>query len=394
MSAAGRVSLFHILPVFLVVFFNLYSFPLSITLGVDVLVCLFVLFSTSVITYGNKYIRNIIICAFFLGLYTVIVCFVNGSDSIYTIGKPLRFVFTLIVFAFLSTRFAKYSNKEIIIALVLALIIHLAFVYTEFFIPILKPVLFSYLDSEKEDILNFPLRAFGLCSSFDGAGLILCVFQALLWLLSLKEKSAFIFFLCLISFVGCFLVSRTSMLISTIFMVLIIFSFAKRNKKLLFLYIIPVFIIGGYYVYGLASDILSTSIIEESYRTESAEKLTGEMLYLPDSFLGVLFGTGDRTDDSDIGYINQIFMVGIVGMLWILSLYYQTFVAIRKMRVQFKYESWFLIIILVLLLVYNYKLSFLYSRSVSDVYFLLVFIMIRKIRRVKVDSPIISVVNE
>ena len=394
MSAAGRVSLFHILPVFLVVFFNLYSFPLSITLGVDVLVCLFVLFSTSVITYGNKYIRNIIISAFFLGLYTVIVCFVNGSDSIYTIGKPLRFVFTLIVFAFLSTRFAKYSNKEIIIALVLALIIHLAFVYTEFFIPILKPVLFSYLDSEKEDILNFPLRAFGLCSSFDGAGLILCVFQALLWLLSLKEKSAFIFFLCLISFVGCFLVSRTSMLISTIFMVLIIFSFAKRNKKLLFLFIIPVFIIGGYYVYGLASDILSTSIIEDSYRTESAEKLTGVMLYLPDSFLGVLFGTGDRTKDSDIGYINQIFMVGIVGMLWILSLYYQTFVAIRKMRVQFKYESWVLIIILVLLLVYNYKLSFLYSRSVSDVYFLLVFIMIRKIRRVKVDSPIISVVNE
>ena len=74
MSEAGRVSLFHILPVFLVVFFNLYSFPLSITLGVDVLVCLFVLFSTSVITYGNKYIRNIIISAFFLGLYTLIVC--------------------------------------------------------------------------------------------------------------------------------------------------------------------------------------------------------------------------------------------------------------------------------------------------------------------------------
>lgn len=386
MRTAERVSLFHVLPVFLVFFFNLYSFPLSITLRVELAVCLFVLFSSSVITYGNKYIRNIIISAFFLGVYTVLVCFINGSDSIYALGKPLRFIFTLVIFAFLSTRFAKYSKKEIVIALALALLIHLVFVYVEFFIPTLKPVVFSYLDSEKEDILNFPLRAFGLCSSFDGAGLIICVFQALLWLLSLKEKSTLIFFLCLISFVGCFLVSRTSMLVSTMFMVLIIVSFVKNNKKILFFFVIPVFIIGGYYLYGLVNDILSNNIIEESYRLESTEKLTGEMLYLPETLLSTLFGTGDRSQMSDIGYVNQIFMVGVVGMIWILSIYYQTFLVVRKMRHLFVYESWFLFIVLVLLLVYNYKLSFLYSRSVSDVYFLIFFIMMRKMHGVIIES--------
>lgn len=316
-------------------------------------------------------------------MYTMMICQINVSDSLYALGKPLRFIFTLVVFAYLSTRFAKYNIKEIVTALVLALLIHLAFVYIEFFIPSVKTVVLSYLDTEKEDIINLPLRAFGLCSSFDGAGLVLCVLQALLWMLSLQKKSALLFILCLLSFIACFLVSRTSMLVSTVFMVLIIISFAKNNKKFLFFFVVPVFIIGGFYVYDLAKDILSENVIEQSYRIESSEKLTGEMLYLPDSAFGTLFGTGDRSELSDIGYINQIFMVGIVGLLWILSIYYQTYIAVRKMRCQYKYESWFLIIMLVLLLAFNYKLSFLYSRSVSDVYFLLVFIMLRKFHSVK-----------
>lgn len=347
-------------------------------MGVELAVCLFMLPAPSRAAYDNKTIRNIIITAILLGVYTLFICLINTSDSLYAIGKPLRFVFTLVIFAYLSTRFAKYNIKEIVTALVLALLIHLAFVYLEFFIPSLKTVILSYLDTEKEDIINLPLRAFGLCSSFDGAGLVLCVLQALLWMLTLQKKSALLFSLCLLSYVGCFMVSRTSMLVSTIFMVLILISFAKNNKKFLFFFIVPVFIIAGFYVYDLAKDILSDNIIEQSYRMESSEKLTGEMLYLPDSVFGTLFGTGDRSELSDIGYINQIFMVGILGLLWILSIYYQTYIAVRRMRYQYKYESWFLIIMLVLLLAFNYKLSFLYSRSVSDVYFLLVFIMLRK----------------
>lgn len=378
MRTEVRVSLLHILPVFLVVFFSLFSFPLSICLGVELAVCLSMLPASSQTAYGNKTIRNIIISAILLGVYTLFICIINTSDSLYAIGKPLRFIFTLVIFAYLSTRFAKYNIKEIVIALVLALLIHLAFVYLEFFIPSLKTVIISYLDTEKEDIINLPLRAFGLCSSFDGAGLVLCVLQALLWMLTLQKKSALLFSLCLLSYVGCFMVSRTSMLVSTIFMILILISFAKNNKKFLFFFIVPVFIIAGFYVYDLAKDILSDNIIEQSYRMESSEKLTGEMLYLPDSVFGTLFGTGDRSEFSDIGYINQIFMVGILGLLWILSIYYQTYIAVRRMRYQYKYESWFLIIMLVLLLAFNYKLSFLYSRSVSDVYFLLVFIMLRK----------------
>ena len=378
MRTEVRVSLLHILPVFLVVFFSLFSFPLSICLGVELAVCLSMLPTSSQTAYGNKTISNIIISAILLGVYTLFICIINTSDSLYAIGKPLRFIFTLVIFAYLSTRFAKYNIKEIVIALVLALLIHLAFVYLEFFIPSLKTVIISYLDTEKEDIINLPLRAFGLCSSFDGAGLVLCVLQALLWMLTLQKKSALLFSLCLLSYVGCFMVSRTSMLVSTIFMILILISFAKNNKKFLFFFIVPVFIIAGFYVYDLAKDILSDNIIEQSYRMESSEKLTGEMLYLPDSVFGTLFGTGDRSDFSDIGYINQIFMVGFLGLLWILSIYYQTYIAVRRMRYQYKYESWFLIIMLVLLLAFNYKLSFLYSRSVSDVYFLLVFIMLRK----------------
>ena len=378
MRTEVRVSLLHILPVFLVVFFSLFSFPLSICLGGELAVCLSMLPASSQKAYGNKTIRNIIISAILLGVYTLFICIINTSDSLYAIGKPLRFIFTLVIFAYLSTRFAKYNIKEIVIALVLALLIHLAFVYLEFFIPSLKIVIISYLDTEKEDIINLPLRAFGLCSSFDGAGLVLCVLQALLWMLTLQKKSALLFSLCLLSYVGCFMVSRTSMLVSTIFMILILISFAKNNKKFLFFFIVPVFIIAGFYVYDLAKDILSDNIIEQSYRMESSEKLTGEMLYLPDSVFGTLFGTGDRSEFSDIGYINQIFMVGILGLLWILSIYYQTYIAVRRMRYQYKYETWFLIIMLVLLLAFNYKLSFLYSRSVSDVYFLLVFIMLRK----------------
>lgn len=379
MVKTERVSFFHVLLVFLVVFFNLYSFPLSYSVVVDMVVLLCVLPHVGVMkTKGNRAIRNIVFSAFLLGVYTLLVCILNGSTSIYTLGKPVRFVFALIVFSLLSARFFKYTLKEIVIALILAIGVHLMLVYLEFFIPTLKPLVYAYLDADKEDIVFLPLRAFGLCSSFDNAGMILCMFEVLLWLISREKNSALLFLLCILDYVGCFMVGRTAMLVSTVFMIMIIISYAKRNKAFLFFFIIPAFVIGGSYVYNIAQDVLSNNVIGDSYRGESQEKLTGEMLYLPDSFMGSLFGTGEPAPSSDIGYVNQIFMVGIIGLIWILSLYYQTYIYIRKVRRNNKVIALFLTLVLLLLLAFNYKLSFLYSRSVSDVYFMLVFILMRK----------------
>ena len=137
----------------------------------------------------SKSKRGIITSLIILCLYTLLVCVANVEFNSYTLGKPLRLIVFYALFIYLSGRLSTYKNGEIVGGVLLALLLHLGCVYGQFFFPSTKVVFTSFLRfDDKLEILEDPLRAFGLDASFDGAGLDICVLLVLLWLIFKRTK--------------------------------------------------------------------------------------------------------------------------------------------------------------------------------------------------------------
>lgn len=112
--------------------------------------------------------------------------------------------------------------------------------------------------------------------------------------------------------------------------------------------------------------------VESSYGN-STNALLGTMLVLPDTFEQILVGTGETIETSDIGYVKLIFMVGIIGLGLIIILYIGALNILRNSQImdeELKLLRCFVGFVFILLLMMNYKLLYLYSRSVSDMFFL------------------------
>lgn len=354
------------------------------TMIVNISCLIFVSFSRKK-TSTSRSVKHIIAYVIVLALYTSLVCMANGEMNSYTLGKPLRLLFVLLMFNIISTRISGYKTVEIVWGLSLALMIHLVCVYLQFLFPETKLLFYSILDSDK-DVVDLRLRAFGLCTSFDGAGLYICVLQTLLWVIFKTSHSRWIFSLCFASFIGCFLVSRLSMAVSSVYMAMMLLTIFKNDKKFSFLFVLPVVFVGCYYAYGYAQSIMLDANIEESYRHESVEYLTGEMLELPSSFLDTLIGTGNRAPSSDIGYVNIIYMIGLIGLGLVLSMYLYTIKSIKFCKIYHRDVYLFMLLFIVLLFIFNYKLLLLYARGINDVYLLLIFIIGQKQNYLKYEK--------
>ena len=371
-----RMSVLNIFAIFTIVVANIYSFPIKYTIGIDV----FLLLVTCSIcrgVRGDSEIKSILKLLVFLLFYTLVVCIVNMSFSSYSIGKPLRLLFACLFFFAISKKIYLYSQKEFEYGIIGGLGIHLASIYIQFFKPETKMLFYSFLDTEKEDITNYALRSFGLCSSFDAAGLYLCVLIVLLWIIFKREKKFIYLFFSFITLVGCFLVSRTSMIVSSVFFILLLFSLMKNNRKHFFIATTLV-VIGVFYTWNYAGVILQAIDIEQSYRPESQQYLTGEMIFLPSSIVETIIGTGENAHNSDIGYVKIIYMIGLFGLCTVLLLYWKTIKQIRYCKKIIPDMYQFMVLFLLLLFLFNYKLLLLYSRGINDLYFLLIFVLLRK----------------
>lgn len=363
--------------IFLLVVINIYSLPLFITIigNLAILLMCGSLFAPTGNTPNHKIVFSMIIV---LTLYTLFVCMSADEISTYTIGKPLRMFVIYFMFSLMSRKLCRYSMVEITSGIVAGLLLHLICVYIQFFIPVSKMLFYIILDTnDKDSIIEFPLRAFGLCSSFDAAGLCLCVLMVLLWVIFKHCHNILYFILSVITLAGCFMVGRTAMLVSSVFFIFMLFSLFKVNKKY-FIISTVIFYLIFYFAWGIAQNILDNDIIGNSYRDESVEYLTDDMLYFPQTLIGTVFGTGVSSDSSDIGYIKIIHMIGLVGTVMVLYMYLWTIGKLRPYKRQEISVYTFMVLFLMLLLLYNYKLLLLYASGINDLYFLLYFILTRR----------------
>ena len=371
------VSIKHIIFFSLLVFVNVYSFPIFFRIGMDVLLALYVMMLGTLRKHPRIKTNTIWTISLFLLVYTVFISITATKLDYNVLFKPARFLFVLVVFNIITQRLHSFTLKEICISLFLVFLLHVLCVYIEFLIPSTRDLIYSFLEDFQTDEEDVRLRAKGLCSSYDEAGLVLCVIQSYIYCLFRYRRSKLLFLALLVSIVASLLVSRTTMLVSAVFAVIMMLSFLKHERGFFFLFIVPVLAIVAYYVYGLVELYLAAENLEESYYSGSAEILTTDrMLFLPDTAFGIIFGTGKNPVTSDIGYIKIIHMIGFFGLFVVLFLYYYTFKIIKKVK-EIDYNVFlFLFLFLSLLIIFNYKLLMLYARGINDLYFLLLFMII------------------
>jgi hypothetical protein len=358
---------------------NLYSssFGTIIPIILNVLVLSFFFLSRQKISLLNKYQINTILFSLIIVGATLISSISNLHFSSYVWGRNIRITISLILFALIANNFLyKIKSKEIIISLIITLLINVIVVYIEMIFPSIKDFLYKIFDTEKE-LKELKFRAFGLFTSFDACGLSICVLMSILIALNNKIKKNVIIPLFIFSYLSIFFVSRTTMIVGSILLLIFIKVIYKKNKFLLYFVILPFLALVAYKAYYYLSNLINnnTIILNESYG-DSYEVLTKKMLFFPENFYSLLIGTGESMASSDIGYVKIIFMSGITGLLLIIALYNYTLFDLKKFcnfEDSNKRIYNFFLLFYLLLLIYNYKLLLLYSRTCSDLYFLLIF---------------------
>ena len=377
MKNLSKISIIHLLFFSILVFVNIYSFPIVVRIGIDIVLTILAIVFGTERKAAIPNIRMIWTISIFLIIYTTMVALSSTKIEVEVIFKPIRFLFMLVIFNIITKKLHNYTLKEICISLALVFSIHIFCTYIEFLIPSTRDIIYSFLEDFHGTGDDVPLRTKGLCSSYDEAGLVICVAQSFLYCLFRKDRNKMVFACLIVTIIASLLVSRTTMLVSGFFVSLMLLSFLKHEKKFFFFFILPIVAIVAYYVYGLIEFYLAAENFEESYYSGSAEILTTDrMLFLPQTYFGIIFGDGKNPVTSDIGYIKIIHMIGFFGLLLVLYLYYRTYKLFKTCK-QYNFEVYlFMLLFLALLIVFNYKLLMLYARGINDLYFLLIFMII------------------
>lgn len=364
-------------------FINLYAsfstfFPIIFNSIFSFLICIY----HKNVKVMNKYQTNLLLISLCILLISLISAFANSLYSSYSLSRCIRIsVYIVVLSITINNYLAAIKISLFFNAVVFVLLLNVFCVYLQMIFPEIKPLFYSFFYTEKV-LKELPLRAFGLSSSFDGTGLCICL---LLLLLLLKFRLTFklsIGALFLISYFSIFFVSRFSMIVGSLLFLIFIYYIARYRIKLFVFILFPILLFVGYSLVKIVMESLNSKEIriEESYGN-SQEALLNDMILFPNNIWQNVIGTGDTIETSDIGYIKIVYMIGFSGLILIMCFYFYSLYEIKNKkifssdtRLLFQYTLG----VLILILLFNYKLLFLYARAFSDFYLILVLLLYSK----------------
>lgn len=304
-----------------------------------------------------------------------------GFDS-YAVGRFFRGLTNLILVSVIIKNL-RFNQKQILYAIGFTLLFNVIAVYVQTLVPSTKPLFQSISGYEKT---LFDLRAFGLFSSYDSAGFCACLCIVFWGLMYIAKKNIVYIAFSFLPLVACLMISRFSMLVAALCFLVIGSVMLRRTKPIYAISIfLPIALVVGYYFYDQAWFIIEASIsgdkaLTSSYSSSSSSVLLDNMIFFPDNIVSLFFGEGIDPTLSDIGYIKLIFMVGVLGTLFICWTYFYVFKYLKKRyhRNLFvtdndKMMYQFICAFIVLLFVFNSKLLFFYGRGFHDLFIILVF---------------------
>lgn len=348
---------------------------------------LYLLFNIKSINYITLF-KNEIFFVFILIFYSLLTLLWGDGSS--TIIPYLHFQF-IVDCIFVPVILYKMFNSSIDLKRLNVYLIYVGTIasFITLFL-VLNPVVNLYLreniivddldSGTVQDSLRY-IRGFSFSeSSTFGFGIT----QAILFGLALNEtKNNSKFFLPLIFFLISILFNaRVGFVVAIISLILL----TERIKIYSFVYISIVFF--GCYLYLNYSDfaidnsqsiIWATDFFVESFSFFSNEKadttyglLIGEMFFFPKNIVSLLFGEGKivmgKSIGSDVGYVNQIFIGGLLYLFLLLSTLFYCYFNFHK----FNRNSFIGVFFLITILIINFKGSaLLTSHSFYRLFFLI-----------------------
>lgn len=368
---------------FIYLFANLY-FPISpiMVTAFDILVA--IMFSKKGIMQVS-YITTSAIVLLIIAFLSVSLSRNPESQVLYKYARNV--IATLALIKVASNINVKIKTFNEVVSVVLFL--HIMTIIAQVLYPPLSTMIAPYFNYSRDlDILEgMQLRKLGLSGGFDASSMLV-VMAVIFYYYQFYYKEKWIYLLLSIASMAMTLfVSRTGMLIAAASMAYFVVASIRKKGRLRVAGIGMAALCGAVLVYlvlpilastnGLLIDISVNQNADVSYFTQdyssangSARNLTyNHWLYLNDlSFSEWILGSGNSSS-SDIGYIQIIFQVGLVGLLLILIMHIKMFKILRHMKStnkDFNVLRTFCMVYLVALFVFNYKILLLYSRGFYD----------------------------
>ena len=399
--------------VFILLFLSMYASKIGV---IDISVISYTAISLSLIIRRKNLklsseLLILILIGLFVLLYSIIMLLVTDSSESYVVFRNGRALLSIAILGIVFYNI-KMPAKELLNMVIIATLLHSVAILLEMQSTPLKTYLAPIVGYNKELL---PLRAFGLIGDYDSAGLLCIIGTVISFQLYFYTKLDRYLVASTIFITSAFFTSRFNMLIM-VFVVFVFGTFWVTNKQSTLwskIVILIGFIIMGYFVYMLVFPLLyatipllnenisisfsnSTQIYNTSYGTGSQAYLLDSMWRLPDEVIGIIFGTGLSPTDSDIGYVNIIFMIGIVGLLALLLFYAHMLKSLRQTiryiykinheDIYLKVSIYSLIVIICALFIYNTKLLYLFTRTFHEMIIIIYFTIIANISELKYRS--------
>ncbi len=374
---------------FFFLFINLY-FPISpyLVLAVDIILLLSYS-KKKLITPSLRPFVVIPVILFFLASLSFLLAGEEGES--FVVFKYIRTFISGIVVILLSYRI-KVEPKYFLRCLGAVLVLHMIAIIAQSLYPPLSMMMAPYFNFARDEdfLLNMNVRKLGLAGGYDLASMLLVSSVVLFYQQFFKTKNFLYFIFAVIALALTLTVSRFGMVICAVTVAYYaVISFTKTG----FVRLSGIFlsVIGGAVIVlliipilastnGLLFDVGTISNVDISYFLQDYSSASGTLYDLTDpnsEHLGAFkqldlfqffFGAGNSSD-SDIGYMQFLFQIGLIGVSLLFFFYFEIIKRIRKIKTNDENLitiKTFLIVYIILLFVFNYKIQILYSRGFHE----------------------------
>lgn len=419
---------------FVFLFFNIYcpiSFHYAMIINFLLLLAIRVGYKKSTATLDKKAIVTVSI----LLLYSFIITFFRtGTFALDLSVNFIYFLLCVLSYPYIIDFFIK-KGVNVLPTISVVLSIHCVIIILEVISPEFSALKSLYFDYNRDDIDKFLLmdyRKMGLATSFDTSGYFATLSTILAFLLFLTKGKVQYLLVFLISAASSLATSRSGMILTFLGVISSLFLFkgqSKNNKRVRFVKIVSIIAIiyfGANILlpivgeeFGIkkgGSDYAFVTDIQDNYSVGSVDGLLTDhqaILYKL-SFDELLLGTGQifrkvqkfGKATTDVGYIRQIFEIGLVGTSLMLVFLFNNWNNVRK-----KYRKnkscfagdkdnmvvtlfLYYAMVLVCLLFMNYKNVFIFDRGKFEIYLLIYYILMHYLIRGDMCANIKSINNK
>ncbi len=321
-----------------------------------------------------------------LAIYSMTILLLNNSSDYFVVLRLIRALVSYFVIVFFVSS-NKYSISEIIDTIEMTLFIHAVIVIISVLLPSFKPMLNMINGYTKREIT---FRSTGLMNGYDGSGFVCVVGFIIHYMMNKYENKKNSFTIkSLIYLIATVFTSRFNILCMAGLILLISF-IENKNKSSgalgrFFLFFFRAMFVVITVLFWVLTTNINTGIREALFSRFSSlgnvydtliNSYTdyGKYTYVIENqtslkgitFFDALFGKGIRPGYSDVGYIKTLYSVGIISIIVEFAIYFYT-IKEYKAAVDSYYKYLMYLLIVILMMVMELKLSFVFSTTIFEI---------------------------